>query len=70
MIFNLFIFSQPRRALCSIGIVNFVFIVITITSSRGIIKNIKKGKILREGFFFGGGGGGGIIQEMTATATF
>ena len=33
-----------RRALCSIGIVSFVFLVSTITSSRGIIENIKKVK--------------------------
>ena len=40
-----FFFNQI--ALCSIGIVSFVFIVSTITSSRGIIEN-KKSENLRE----------------------
>ena len=49
--FVLFVFN--RRALCSIRIVNFVFIVSTITSSKGIIENnYWKRQNLKGGFNF------------------
>ena len=63
--FVFFVFNQ--RALCSIGIVNFVLMVSAITSSRGIIENIKNGQISREGSIFlcVGGGEGGSSQKIT-----
>ena len=66
-----------RRALCSIGIVKFAFVVSTITSSRGIIENMKKGQISREGSIFLSGGwsskkmttirrGGGACEKLVS----
>ena len=48
-----FFFNQ--RTLCSMGVVNFVFKVSTITSSRGTIMNIKKVKSWGRVKFFCGG---------------
>ena len=62
--FVFFVFNQ--RALCSIGIVNFVFMVSAITSRRGIIENIKNGQISREGSIFCVvWGEGGSSQKIT-----
>ena len=50
-----FVFFFNQRTLCSIGVVNFVVVVSTITSSRGTVENIKKVKSWGRVKFFGGG---------------